>query len=73
MIIASLNEVVHSLLGFLNRKRKRAPAPSPGEEEASHQAERDPATVTYQSGGPPTYRLSGKVAIPPTRGMLTDS
>ena len=73
MIIASLNEVAHFFLGLLSRKRKRAPAPSAGAEEAPQQAERDPATVTYQSGGSPTYRLSGKAATPLPRGTVTKS
>ncbi|KAI0250810.1 hypothetical protein BJV78DRAFT_537311 [Lactifluus subvellereus] len=73
MIIASLNEVVHFFLGILTHNRTRAPTPPAEAEEAPQEAERDPATVTYQSRGRPTYRLSGKAATPPTRRTVTES
>jgi hypothetical protein len=68
MIIASLNEVVHFLLGYATRKRAHSRGHQVEAEETPEQAEGHSAAVSYRSRGGPGNHLTGKsAAAPPTR------
>jgi hypothetical protein len=69
MVIASLNELVHFLLGSLSRKHARSREGRAEAEEAFQQAEGHPDAVPFRSRGP-MHHPSRKAAALSTRKRL---